>query len=783
MYFLLCYPYRHVVEAVAFPTRATPSVVLSAILVGCVFGVGTMAFIEDVAAVVFVAMFLALTCAVMFSGITPRDRLLVVGLASVGFAFGAWRLQSVGPSANSIARYVGATYEVTGTVRSRDVAETSQQLTLDRLVLDTLAVDDRLRVSMPLYPRAFPGDLVTFICTIEAPQPFDGFAYDRYLAARDVYAICRSFADPIVVRTVDITLRDRLGRSREWAIDVIERTFGEPHAALLSGLLFGTSRFPDAWSDRFALTGTSHIVAASGYNVAIVAKLLMAALIAAGLWRRQAFGLVLLGLIGYVMLAGGEAPVVRAAIMGALVLVAERIGRRSGVRNLVLVAVVGMLIVEPRLLRDDVGFQLSVLSTVGLITIAPLVSRRLLFVPETAGLREALASTLAATLTTLPIIVGGFGLVSLVAPIANVLILPFVPYVMALGAAALVVGIWSTTIAAIVAFPAWLGLSTIVSVVYVLADVPFTSFATDGYPVVAVLIAVALVVGVSLTLRRMTTPTIESVMPAWATLSGLVVLMLFLFMSRQTNASSSALTVWVFDVGQGDGIFIDGPERDVLIDGGSSRVIVEKISDVFPSWDRSIDRVVMTHAHSDHMTGLAEVMRRYRVGEFISGGGASGVLASSSFPLVQFTSAGDVYELGDGATLTTLWPTRVSVSETDDLNEDSVVLFLRYGETTMLLTGDALADAESQWPVGAIDVLKVGHHGSDTSTSWNLLRQTTPSTAIISVGSENDYGHPSPFVLDRLVRNGANVFRTDRDGDVVVESDGGEPTIRALKLW
>lgn len=250
------------------------------------------------------------------------------------------------------------------------------------------------------------------------------------------------------------------------------------------------------------------------------------------------------------------------------------------------------------------------------------------------------------------------------------------------------------------------------------------------------------------------------------------------------------ITVWVFDIGQGDAIFIDAPDAQVLIDGGPDDEILEKLSTVMPFWDRSIDVVINTHPHADHVMGLDYVLERYAVGEVWVSGQEYDSDAFAYFKELEknewtLVHAGDDMDLGDGARLDVLWPDiDVEGKILESTHDGNVVTEVTYGNTTILLTGDFEADRERQIldELDHVDVLKVGHHGSETSTSWELLQDITPDYAVISVGEGNDYGHPKPGVLDRLHAIGATILRTDLDGDVRITSDGDEPEVRTFSL-
>ncbi len=456
-----------------------PSLAVRVPAIGFLFGIAfaSFAYVEGrlSPALLLLSCIVTLGCALfLFRHHARADQLALTLMAVVGLLAGVFAYAGALPGPNSILHVVPRSVRLTGLVVDAHLAESSQSLTLAHLQVDDVSVEDRAIIHVPRVPTFSYGDVVTVRCDLAAPEPFDGFAYDRYLAARDVYATCFVSSPPTLVATGQgrstvahlLTLRSSI-------LAQMNTVFGEPHASLLAGLLFGEQRFSDAWNERFVATGTSHVVAASGYNVALVTFVLSALMFAVGVRRQQALALLLVGIAAYVVLAGAQPPVVRAAIMGALVLVRAQLGRKTSMANILLLCGALMLLANPRLLRDDVGFQLSMLSTVALVYVAPVLQKRLRFLPERYAVRESMSATLAATLVTLPVVFVSFGQVSLVAPIANVLILPLVPFAMAFGAFAaagsFLVGSGS---GAVMAGPAWALLSTILWMVRALAQTP-----------------------------------------------------------------------------------------------------------------------------------------------------------------------------------------------------------------------------------------------------------------------------------------------------------------------
>lgn len=256
---------------------------------------------------------------------------------------------------------------------------------------------------------------------------------------------------------------------------------------------------------------------------------------------------------------------------------------------------------------------------------------------------------------------------------------------------------------------------------------------------------------------------------------GLIAVQAFQYQDWNHTAS-----VWVFDVGQGDSIFIDS-DVQVLIDGGPDSIVIEKLTKILPFWDRSIDLIVNTHPHADHLTGLVEVLRRYLVEDVWLTGqiyktSFSEVFHEAALDLSTVVSVGDSVTLAEGVSIKVVWPiVDLTGVELDDPNDGSIVLLVECYGTKILLTGDIGVNQELAImdQVGDIDVLKVGHQGSLTSSDVEFLKTLNPEVAIISVG-ENDYGHPRPTVIRRLQEIDAAIYRTDQNGDVRIKcSEGG----------
>jgi len=262
----------------------------------------------------------------------------------------------------------------------------------------------------------------------------------------------------------------------------------------------------------------------------------------------------------------------------------------------------------------------------------------------------------------------------------------------------------------------------------------------------------------------------------------LVAIFLFWFYYRVPKN----LEVDFLDVGQGDAILIKAPGgQNILVDGGPDKTVIKRLAENLPWWDKQIDLMVLTHAHDDHVTGLIDVLKRYRVKKILY----TGAVHSAPNYLVWLKLARDkkipltiidkeqTINLSQDVKIEILYPDQSLLNKAlADLNDSSIIIKLIYGQNKFLLTGDAGEKIEKILLASGADlnadVLKVAHHGSQYSSSQEFLEKVEPRLAVIMVGEDNDFGHPSLRIIKRLERAGAEIFRTDLNGTVKLISDG-----------
>ena len=694
--------------------------------------------------------------------------------------------------------------------------EGRQSATIELVAADAAPV--RLAATLPRYPVVAPGERIV---VDGSPETLPDSPYGAYLARTGV-------AGMILSRSLEIEPGPSepaaaLETVRRAAATALATVLPEPEAGLAAGILIGLrERVDRELAADFTTAGVSHVVAISGWNIAIVAAAVGA--LGGSLGRRRRSVLTMVAIVAYVAFSGASPSVVRAAAMAGVVLLARESGRAGRAAAALGWAVTLLLLVDPSLIADA-GFQLSSLATAGLIAWATPLGER---IGRIGGgrvpgwLAESLGVSLAAQAATLPVVLATFGRLALISPAANLAIVPVVPVAMAAGAVALGAGLLAgvgapDVLTAILAFPGWLSLTIMVAIGRFAADVPFASATLDPPAnVVAAIGSMVAVVGLEWRRRRPRKParrnaTIgavgsdrvrhrprlrRSTRLALFALASSVVLTAAVVVERPSGRP----TVTVLDVGQGDAILVEGSNGGrLLVDGGPDpdRLLVE-LDRRIPPWDRRLDAVVLSHPHEDHVAGLALLLERYRVGRTFEPGmlGPGPGYAAWAAELVGRPTPNRLLAAGDHLTvddieLEVLWPVRGSVPRTPPdtgtgINNVSIVFLGAVAGRRFLLMGDVEEEVDPELldRVRHVDLLKIAHHGSKTASTDAFLDAVDPTVAVASAGTGNPYGHPSPATLSRIEARGARVFRTDRDGSVTiafdprgiaVHSSGGRP--------
>lgn len=670
------------------------------------------------------------------------------------------------------------------------------------------------------------GDLVEAMASLAPPYRFwnDGTGDPRPPSARRGAVLSGGAEDLVVVRH-GVSAGGAIDRVRAHVRARIVATFPSDTAAMARALVLGEDDLPEEDQRAFRRSGLAHLLAVSGMHLVLVVMGLVAMLrallvrISAVAIRVDAMRIAAaLGLPvawAYADLAGGSGSAVRAAWMCTVALLARALARRTAPWRALGLSLVAMSVVDP-LVAFDLSFVLSALATAGLLALARPIEERLTRHLRIGGrtlpgfVAKPLAATASATIACAPVLATMAPELSLSGLVANVVAVP-------LGEAAalplcLVHALLSGWPAAergcaIAASGAlWLVRGLAHAFTWGALPVPAPTSAQLG----AIATAAA---GHAYGKPRMWTG------------AGVAAVVVLEAIARLRGAPHGVLRVTFIDVGQGDSALVDLPDGSaILVDGGGlvgSPIDVGEraVAPLLAARRRSrLAAVVLTHPHPDHHLGLASVLPRVReLGAFWDNGqgeaeGTGGPYAellaqvrARGIPVLSPGALCGVRAMG-GAIIEVLAPCPRAAPDRG-ANDNSFVLRIRFGDRAILMTGDAEREEEHELlarvhdaggvgpdghgasgapPGGALrtdlraDVLKVGHHGSRTSSSAAFLDAVSPRVAVISCGVRNRFGHPHAPTLDALARSGARVYRTDRDGSVIVTTDGRSLDVRTM---
>jgi competence protein ComEC len=570
------------------------------------------------------------------------------------------------------------------------------------------------------------------------------------------------------------------GEIRQRAADGLGRGMPPREAELARGFVLGEDeQIDEATKEEFRRSGLSHLLAVSGENVTLLALLAMPVLGLFGIPLRERL-LWVLGLIAvYVPVAGAGPSIQRAGVMGAVGVLAMLGGRRASRLYALALAAVLTLAWDPSV-AADIGWQLSFAAVLGILLLATPLRRaiggRLGNGPWRQALAEGLTVTVAATLATAPLIAYHFETLSTTTLLANVLAMPAVAPSMWLGmgsaALAQVPGVpleplnglnalflaYVAQVASWCAAPEW-------------AEV---HVALDGAGLVLSYIAMTAVglLGLYLARLRLLRPALSGL----AATAAIAVAVLGGWPGGgKATTAITGLRVEVMDVGQGDAIlFQPAGAPAVLVDGGPpGDDLRHKLADAHV---QELGAAVITHDQSDHAAGVEELLGRVPIGRLVYARLDRQTLVEAEEAGVEPERVAAGRELQSGALrLRVLWPPPELLSQPvpgEDPNGVALAMEARWRDFTMLLTADAEAETVPLDP-GPVDVLKVAHHGSDDAGLGTLLDRIRPQLAVISVGDDNPYGHPTRGTLSTLAGHQVPTLRTDEDGDVVLDVSSG----------
>lgn len=735
------------------------------------------------------------------------DRLTVLivlaSLAALFFGAARYQFSLPVPSPSEIFTYNDSGYEVlvTGTlVAPPDVRDTYTNLRLAAHSVD--AGSGAVQVGGLVLARVGPnrayayGQNVRLRGELLTPSSNEDFSYREYLARQGI----RSYmpvADATILPGGGGSLLSRgLYAVKSISLRNIYRLYLDPEASLLAGILLGDDNgIPASVERAFSVTGTSHIIAISGFNIAVIAGFF--ALVFNRLLGSVRGALVALaGIIFYTLLVGAEPSVVRAAIMGAIGLLAVQVGRKQvGVNTLAAVAAV-MVMVNPYFLWD-VGFQLSVLATLGLIVYGgPFMDAAGAFIQRhvrsfelqklASPFFQFLALTFAAQLTTLPIIAYHFKQVSLLSPLVNALILPAQPAVMILGGLAVVLSLVFFPLGHILSWAAWPFTAYTVRIVEFFAAIPNAVIYLGSVSWVLVGLFYGMLLAMTIAMSRTANALtwIRSRIRNLSLGAAVVVLLVStLLMGRLASASADGrLHVTFLDVGSADAVLIESPSGgQVLVNGGpSSAALSDALGRRLSPLDRDLEWLVVAAADEQQVASLPRLLDRFPPSNVLFGAPEQASFSSMTlmeqlvageFP-VQRAERGQRLHLGEGAVLEVL-----------DVSSRGTTLLLEWNTFRMLLpigaNLDTLEALDYGMRTGPVNVLLLAQSGYAPLLTPEWLQNLHPQLVVLSVAAADRDGLPGAETLDLL--EDYPLLRTDQNGWIEVVTDGSQMWITTEK--
>ena len=570
-----------------------------------------------------------------------------------------------------------------------------------------------------------------------------------------------------------------LTRIRARAAKVIDRTFGEDAPLARALLIADQHQIPTEMRDRYAGAGLIHMLSISGLHVAVIAAAMELLFQVARMSRRASLLGAFVATAVYVAIIGAPPPALRSAAMLGVAMV-SRIAQRPTSPWATWAVGAFVPLVQPRT-AIDVGYQLSVLGMCALVAAGALWRRHLAQRLDgwKGKIGRELLTSLVACAVTAPLVAWVFGRISLIAPVSNLVAAPLITLAQPILFLALLAGPFAA-IARVFAEAVHPLLFAFDWIAWSAASIPGAAVTVSTTLVVAVLAGVASASLIVACASR------YPIRPAMAGVAALATMAVMPFVPTRRIGQ---VELHVLDVGQGDAILLrTRGNRWLLLDAGPAWPGGDAgRTTILPYILRrggSLEAFVLSHPHTDHVGGAATVLTRlhpHTYWDAAFAGGSDAYIASLGAAKKEGIEwhrvhPGDSVAF-DGVTVSFLAPDSAWTVGLKDPNLASTIALVRYGTVRFLLVGDA-ERAEEDWLLAnkrdelRADVLKVGHHGSSTSSSDPFLKAVHPAVAIISVGAGNKYGHPSGDVLYALSRVGAEVLRTDQAGTVVVRTDG-----------
>lgn len=646
---------------------------------------------------------------------------------------------------------------------------------------------------------------------------YGGFDYKEYLKSIKIHGTIKADSIEILAKNSNSPIFTFANNINLKIKENINKLIPEKYCAIFTGLILGdTSKVEEEVNDDFKIANISHVLAISGMHITYIV-MGIELLLKRGIGKRKTRIITIIILVMYMFITGFTPSVVRASIMGIIMLISKLIHRKNDIWTSISLSLLILLIYNPFLILN-VGLQLSYLGTIGIVCfnknvynflrklkirnkkIRYKINRKFILLMD--KIKEMLSVTLSAQIVILPILLFNFNILGIYFFISNILVSIIIGPIIIVGFVCILISFVSIEIAKILSIFMSVGIQILISISEI-SHLPFSKIyipTPKVWQIVIYYICVIVINRIYIAFNSKK-PDFTSIR-----IRNLVALLKFKFRQNRNkvlkvlivfvslvfilNTIPQKLKIHFVDVGQGDCTFITTPQnKTILIDGGGSMFEEYDVgkSTLLPYiLDRGytkLDYVFISHFDQDHVGGILTILEELRVGQvYISKQEQDSENYQKFLKIVKdkkiqvkVLKQGDCLKIEKNLYFDILWPIEEQIQE-NVLNNNAMVMKLRYGKFSMLFTGDIEAIGEEKIldfykekgeSILKSDVLKVAHHGSKTSTTQSFFEKVNPKICLIGVGKNNMFGHPTAEVLERI--NGTKIYRTDEDGEIILE--------------
>ncbi len=602
----------------------------------------------------------------------------------------------------------------------------------------------------------------------ESARNYKGFNYREYLKTKKIYGTIKSINIEIISENQINFIAMASNNVRNQIIGTANKILPNNTQGLLVGILIGEKdNIPEDVVNSFSKSSLSHILATSGTHISYIILGITYLLLKSKIPKRTSYFLIDLILIFFMFIVGFTTSVVRASIMGILLISGKIVHRKPDVLTSMAISLIITLTYNPFLIQD-IGLELSYLGTLGIVILnRPIKNYIINKLPKMQKeIIEIASVTVSAQILIIPILILKFNTVSLTFILSNMLAIPITGIIILYGYINIFIGIFAIKVANKMSIVLNVLLKIIISISNIVSKLPFSKILIPTPNIIYITLYYLIIIN----FRKKKKLIIL-----------IIVLIFALAINIIYNLFPKQLRIHIIDVGQGDSELIITPKgKKVLIDAGEKEnVLLEYLLD---RKIMKIDYVLISHFDSDHCYNVIQIIEELKIENLIISRQTKNTelfntiinLCNENRVNIIIVEAGYEIEIDKNIKLKILWPIK-NENVINSLNNNSIVAKLEYNEFSMLFTGDIEEKIENkllekyQRNILKSTVLKVAHHGSESSSKEEIVKLISPKISVIGVGKENKFGHPNKDVIRRLKEQNSKIFRTDLNGEITIK--------------